>query len=157
MNSAQHKKNINNKKKNCCLAEKSEISPIHAGLISKNLRGTSSKSAQLKKESVNKLSFADKVYNALLKVPAGKITTYKDLANAIGSRAYRAVGTALKNNPYAPKVPCHRVVASDGRIGGFMGEQSGIAIDRKIAMLKAEGVLCKDGEVVEFEKRRYKF
>jgi O-6-methylguanine DNA methyltransferase len=56
-------------------------------------------------------------------------------------RAYRAVGNALRHNPFAPMVPCHRVLASDGSIGGFAGGTGNCAlIDKKTAMLKAEGV-----------------
>ena len=86
------------------------------------------------------MTFAERVYEELRKIPRGKITTYKALAEKLGTKAYRAVGTALKNNPYAPEVPCHRVIASDGTIGGFMGTKSGKNIEKKIEMLKSEGI-----------------
>lgn len=57
------------------------------------------------------------------------------------------MGQALRCNPYAPVVPCHRVVKSDGSIGGFMGEVKGEAIQRKIALLKEEGVKIKENKV----------
>jgi methylated-DNA-[protein]-cysteine S-methyltransferase len=101
--------------------------------------------------------FADKVYKFLRKVPAGKITTYRDIAHALGSRAYRAVGNALRDNPHAPAVPCHRVVASDGKIGGFCGKTKGPDIARKIRMLSDEGVDVKEGRVIDFQKKRFKF
>ena len=63
--------------------------------------------------------FYRKVWDACSRVPNGKITTYKEIAHALHCNAYRAVGTALNHNPYAPKVPCHRVVNSDGNIGGY--------------------------------------
>ena len=66
-------------------------------------------------------NFNQKIYSLLKKVPKGKITTYKILAEALDTKAYRAVGQAMRNNPYAPEVPCHRVVSSDGSIGGFSG------------------------------------
>lgn len=91
--------------------------------------------------------FAERVYQELRKVPKGKVTTYKRLAEKLGNKAYRAVGTALKNNPYAPEVPCHRVVRSDGKIGGFMGKTSGEEIARKIRMLKEEGVDVFEGKI----------
>lgn len=80
-------------------------------------------------------SFEEKVYALLRQVPQGKVTTYKALAEALGTKAYRAVGTALHKNPYAPEVPCHRVVSSTGHIGGFAhGTQ------KKMAMLRNEDI-----------------
>jgi methylated-DNA-[protein]-cysteine S-methyltransferase len=98
------------------------------------------------------MRFSERVYELLREVPKGKVTTYKALAARLDSKAYRAVGQALKNNPYAPEVPCHRVVRSDGSIGGFMGNTTGVEIKRKIQMLNAEGVEVKDGKIVDFKK-----
>jgi|GEM_PF-437313 len=102
-------------------------------------------------------AFARKVYAALLLVPAGKITTYKDLAHAVGVRNYRAVGQALRCNPFAPRVPCHRVVAADGSVGGFMGERHGPAISRKIALLEKEKIFVERNKVLDFERKRHVF
>ncbi|KAJ3372246.1 hypothetical protein GGF31_002104 [Allomyces arbusculus] len=90
-------------------------------------------------------AFQFRVYDALLKVPKGRITTYKHLAEHLGT-APRAVGQALRNNPYAPYVPCHRVVAASFALGGFMGSQdpAGAAIGRKRALLAEEGVAVED-------------
>ncbi|WP_296113858.1 methylated-DNA--[protein]-cysteine S-methyltransferase [uncultured Anaerococcus sp.] len=67
--------------------------------------------------------FEVKVFKALLKVPYGKTISYKDLAQMVGSpRAYRAVGTAVGKNPFLIIIPCHRVVKSDGSLGGFAYE-----------------------------------
>lgn len=93
------------------------------------------------------MTFAEKVYEQLRKVPKGKVTTYKILAAALGTRAYRAVGSALKNNPYAPEVPCHRVVKSDGKVGGFMGKLTGDEVAKKIVMLRNEGVEIVGGKI----------
>ena len=71
--------------------------------------------------------FEKKVYELCSKVPKGKVTSYKEIAHAMSNKAYRAVGTALHNNPFAPKVPCHRVVNADGRLGGFAS-----GLDKKI-------------------------
>jgi alkylated DNA nucleotide flippase Atl1 len=60
----------------------------------------------------------------------------------------------MKNNPEAPETPCHRVVASDGRIGGYMGERSGKEVERKIVMLRNEGVEVRGGKV---DLERYRF
>ena len=97
-------------------------------------------------------SFNEEVYSVLRKVPKGKVTTYKALAEKLGTKAYRAVGQAMKCNPYAPEVPCHRVVASDGSIGGFKGtwNPESNEVKRKIAMLKKEGVKIKNNRVVNF-------
>jgi methylated-DNA-[protein]-cysteine S-methyltransferase len=93
--------------------------------------------------------FQERVYAKLLEVPRGKVTTYGELARALGS-APRAVGQALRANPYAPRVPCHRVVASDGRIGGFRGETAGADIRDKVALLRKEGILVEEGRVAHF-------
>jgi methylated-DNA-[protein]-cysteine S-methyltransferase len=99
-------------------------------------------------------SFATKVYELCSQIPAGKVSTYGAIALALDSSP-RAVGQALRCNPFAPKVPCHRVVASDGRIGGFMGVTTGKEIERKIKLLGKEGITVQDGLVVDFEQRLY--
>ncbi len=99
----------------------------------------------------------DLVYQKLKLVPAGKVTTYKILAEVCGVRAYRAIGQILKSNPFAPEVPCHRVVRTDGRIGGFMGKTKGAEIRKKVEILKNEGVEVKDGFIVNFEGCLFKF
>ena len=100
-------------------------------------------------------SFSHKVYAALRKVPAGKVTPSRDLAHAGGSSASRAVGQAMRTNPFAPVVPCHRVVKSTGEIGGFSGSPK--LSSKKVAMLRAEGIVIKDGKVLNFERVRYRF
>jgi methylated-DNA-[protein]-cysteine S-methyltransferase len=97
-------------------------------------------------------NFKEKIYSKLKKVPKGKVTTYGQLAKAVNSKAYRAVGTAMNKNPYAPLVPCHRVVCSDGTIGGFA---TGVA--NKIRILKTESVEVKNKKIVDFEKKLFKF
>ncbi len=86
------------------------------------------------------------------RIPQGKVTTYGHLARALKTSP-RAVGNAMAHNPYAPVVPCHRVVAAGGFIGGFAGVWgAGVTIKRKAAMLKREGVVVKRGRVVDFEQ-----
>lgn len=99
----------------------------------------------------------EKIYKLLKQVPKGKVTTYKELAQAAGTRAYRAVGTYMKENPYAPEVPCHRVVKSDGSIGGFNGKTSGKDVLRKIDMLKKEGIVFEEKKIKDFKKYLHKF
>ena len=101
--------------------------------------------------------FSKKIYNQLKKVPKGKVTTYKELAQSLGSKAYQAVGTAMKNNPDAPHVPCHRVVSANGSIGGFKGHKTGRAIDEKIVLLRSEGIEVEGGKIKNFEKVLHKF
>ena len=91
------------------------------------------------------------------RIPRGRVTTYKELARALNSKAYRAVGNACKRNPYAPKVPCHRVVKSSGLVGGFGGKISGASVRKKITLLKKEGVQVQNGRIVGFEKVLFKF
>ena len=82
--------------------------------------------------------FQRKVYLELLNVPAGKTITYGELAQRIGCRSAQAVGQALKRNPFAPEVPCHRVVAANGSIGGYMGKREGELVERKRKLLEEE-------------------
>lgn len=97
--------------------------------------------------------FEEAVLEKLKQVPGGQVTTYGELARAVGRpRAMRAVGNALNKNPYAPDVPCHRVVRSDGRLGGFAR-----GVKKKIILLEGEGVKTKSGKVVNFNEIIYKF
>jgi len=107
----------------------------------------------------SKKTFNEKAYKLLRKVPKGKVTTYKALSEKLGTKAYRAVGQAMRCNPYAPKVPCHRVVSSDGSIGGFSGTKNPESkeIKKKISMLKNEGIKIKNNRIVDFEKRLFHF
>lgn len=86
----------------------------------------------------NITEFQRKVYLEVLKVPAGETITYGELANRIGCRCAQAIGQALKKNPFAPDVPCHRVVAKGGKIGGYFGQTKGEMIDFKKKLLEEE-------------------
>lgn len=98
-------------------------------------------------------SFENEVYNLVKLIPKAKVTTYKEIALAISSpRAYRAVGNALNKNPFIPEVPCHRVVRSDGVIGGYAG-----GINKKIKLLQGEGVKCFKGRVMNLNHCLFKF
>jgi methylated-DNA-[protein]-cysteine S-methyltransferase len=91
---------------------------------------------------VDDMSFNEKCWALLSQIPAGKVATYADLAHALGTKAYRAVGNAMNRNPYAPAVPCHRVVGSDGRLTGYAG-----GLEKKQKLLESEGVRCEHGRV----------
>ncbi len=77
-----------------------------------------------------------------MRVPAGKVTTYSEIARKLQTKGYRAVGNALNRNPYAPAVPCHRVVGSGGALTGFAQ-----GLERKEQMLAEEGVAMRRGKV----------
>ncbi len=88
-----------------------------------------------------------------MRIPRGRVSTYALLAKAIGHPgAARAVGNALNKNPHAPRVPCHRIVCSDGRLGGYAS-----GAERKIELLRKEGVEVEDGRIVDFEELNFKF
>ena len=90
------------------------------------------------------------VWELTSQVPKGRVTTYGAIAKALGDiRAARAIGTIEHVNPYAPFVPCHRVVYSDGGIGGF-GSPEGVP--KKIKLLDSEGVKVKDEKIVNFKE-----
>ena len=101
--------------------------------------------------------FAARVYSALKNVPKGRVTTYQELAKAVDTRAYQAIGQVLRCNPFAPTVPCHRVVKSDGSLGGFAGQTSGKKIKEKITLLESEGVFVLGNKIKDFEKKKFYF
>lgn len=82
--------------------------------------------------------FQRRVYLALLDIPRGETITYGELARRIGCRSAQAVGQALKRNPFAPEVPCHRVVAADGSLCGYNGKCEGAELERKCTLLALE-------------------
>ena len=88
------------------------------------------------------MTFNQKVWALTARIPAGKVTTYADIARALKTRGYRAVGNALNRNPYAPAVPCHRVVGSDGSLTGFAS-----GVDKKRAILQREGIRFRGSKV----------
>jgi methylated-DNA-[protein]-cysteine S-methyltransferase len=90
------------------------------------------------------------VYDLLLKIPAGKVSTYGDLAKALGNPlASREIGRILGRNPNPIKVPCHRVVMSDGKAGGYA-----YGSDRKRELLEEEGISFDNGIVSDFKTVR---
>lgn len=105
---------------------------------------------------MEKVTFAEKVYSLCRQIPAGKVTTYREMAKALNTKAYQAVGQALKCNPDAPHVPCHRVISSNGTIGGFKGKRQGKEIEQKIALLEKEGLVLQKGKI-DLEKFIFTF
>jgi methylated-DNA-[protein]-cysteine S-methyltransferase len=88
------------------------------------------------------MKFNQKVYKLCQKIPKGKISTYKEIAKKLNSKAYRAVGNALNKNPYAPKVPCHRVIKTNGEVGGFAS-----GTKNKIKLLEKEGIKINNSKI----------
>ena len=97
-------------------------------------------------------TFDQRCYELLLQIPKGKVTTYGEIAHALGTKAYRAVGQALNRNPNLVRVPCHRVVKSNGEVGGYAGGLSG-----KIELLRQEGVDVSEDGQVDLSKYLYVF
>ncbi|MBN1544443.1 MGMT family protein [Candidatus Woesearchaeota archaeon] len=104
------------------------------------------------------MDFNTRVWELCKRIPEGKVSTYKELARALGTVAYRAVGNALNRNPRGgwttegpEMIPCHRVVNSDGRVGGFAR-----GTRKKIELLEKEGVRVSDGRV-DLKKHLFSF
>lgn len=96
------------------------------------------------------MSFSEKVWAVTARIQRGRVVTYGDIAAALGDvNASRAVGAALGRNPYAPAVPCHRVVAGDGRLTGYAG-----GLPNKVELLREEGVAVERDRVVDLARSR---
>ena len=87
-------------------------------------------------------NFGEQVYHVTKLIPCGHVSTYREIAHALNSKAYRAVGTALNKNPNAPTVPCHRVINTNGNVGGFAS-----GTKNKIKLLKKEGIEIKNNKI----------
>ena len=99
---------------------------------------------------IRKKIMNEDVYELLKKIPAGKVTTYGDLAKALGNpSASRIVGKILGQNPNPIQVPCHRVVMSNGKLGGYAYGSA-----KKRGLLEKEGLSFTNGIVSEFTKVR---
>lgn len=96
--------------------------------------------------------FSEKCYAQLMKVPRGQITTYGEIARSLKTKAYRAVGFAMKKNNNAPRVPCHRVVKSNGDVGEY-----NLGRVEKIRLLEGEGHKIDNNKIRNFEEKLYKF
>lgn len=98
-------------------------------------------------------SFSSRVLELTKKIPKGRVSTYSDIAAALGNpKASRAIGNALNKNPHPVTVPCHRVVRSGGCVGGYA-----FGTEKKIALLKSEGIEISGGKIADFEKKKFIF
>ena len=104
---------------------------------------------RIKRNIVRRIKDED-VYDLLRKIPSGKVSTYGDLAKALGNPlASRVIGSILAKNPNPIKVPCHRVVMSDGKVGGYA-----YGTARKKDLLEKEGVFVTNGIIKDFKNVR---
>ncbi len=99
----------------------------------------------MKTAKTSETPLRQRVWAVTRTIPKGKVSTYGAVAKALKSGP-RAVGQALKCNPYAPAVPCHRVIASDGSLGGYNGSNPQ-KIAKKMRLLQAEGVAVQAGKI----------
>jgi methylated-DNA-[protein]-cysteine S-methyltransferase len=94
------------------------------------------------------VTFEERCYALLRQIPEGRVSSYREIAHALDSKAYRAVGNAMNKNPYpTEEYPCHRVVKSDGTIGGYA-----YGTEEKIKRLEDECLTITEGRVVDFDK-----
>ena len=99
------------------------------------------------------MNLEQQVYKKLTQVPQGKITTYGELSKAVGLKnGQRVIGQIMKKNPYPVIIPCHRVVKSDGTVGGYA-----YGGDIKTNMLQKEGIKIHDGKILDWNKKFHKF
>lgn len=93
------------------------------------------------------MSFSQKVYEIVKNIPYGKVMTYKQIGEKLGSKAYQAIGQVLKNNPDPNNIPCHRVIKSNGQIGGYFGHIDDEISKIKTDLLLSEGVKIVNGKI----------
>ena len=99
------------------------------------------------------MKLEERVYKKLLEVPSGMVVTYGELARAVGLKnGQRKIGQIMKTNPFPVIIPCHRVVNSDGNIGGYA-----FGIERKVSMLYKEGIEISNCKIVRFKDRLFYF
>ena len=85
-------------------------------------------------------------------IPKGMVSTYFEIANSLNSKAFRAVGNAMTNNPNPISTPCHRIVRSDGTLGGYS-----LGVKKKIELLEEEGVSIQNNKILNFKRKLFKF
>ncbi|KAI0830447.1 methylated-DNA--cysteine S-met [Hypoxylon sp. FL0890] len=135
------------------VTQKATKATSNGAILRKSVAVPEGMEAQLQRiAKSNRTPFEKKVWNLLCQIPPGHVSTYGLLAAHLGSSP-RAVGNALRRNPFAPEVPCHRVVATNKTLGGFKGkwpkDGEGITIDEKRRLLRGEGVkIDENGRVL---------
>lgn len=99
------------------------------------------------------MNLNERIYKKLLQVPRGQITTYGELSKSVGLKnGQRLIGKIMSNNPYPVIIPCHRVILSTGKIGGYVfGENV------KTKMLSDEGIQIENGKIIDLKNKLYIF
>lgn len=99
------------------------------------------------------MNLNERIYKKLLQVPRGQITTYGELSKSVGLKnGQRLIGKIMSNNPYPVIIPCHRVILSTGKIGGYVfGENV------KTKMLSDEGIQIENGKIIDLKNKLYSF
>ena len=98
------------------------------------------------------MNYEKQLQQLLLQIPQGRITTYKEIAHAMGHKGYRFVGSLLNKNQHPDTYPCYKVVNADGRVGGFaLGQKE------KIRRLHADGIEIENGKIAAFKNRLHSF
>ena len=95
----------------------------------------------------NTKSFDERCYELLMRIPEGKVTTYREMASALNTRAWRAVGSSMARNERLFVIPCHRVERSDGAVGEYA-----LGPDKKAELLIKEGVAVVNGRVKNLDR-----
>lgn len=98
--------------------------------------------------------FKIRVLKLVQEIPYGYITTYKIIANKLGTKAFRQVGFALSKNDNPNIIPCYKVIKSNGDIGGYSGNGG---IKEKILRLKKDGIIIRKNKILNLDKHLYKF
>jgi len=102
--------------------------------------------------SFNDSSFNERCYALLKRIPEGKVTTYKEMAHALNTQAWRAVGSAMAKNKKLIEIPCHRVVRSNGTVGEYA-----LGSAKKAELLMDEGLIITNGKVQNFAEVIHRF
>ena len=99
------------------------------------------------------MNLEQRVFKKLLEIPKGQITTYGELSKAVGLKnGQRVIGKIMNKNPYPVIIPCHRVVMSTGKIGGYA-----YGVHIKTKLLNDEGIEIKNGKILDLENKIYRF
>lgn len=101
---------------------------------------------------MRRLMSRTRIFALVARIPRGRVVTYGDLARAVGRpRAARAVGAIVRCNPHLVRVPCHRVVKSNGSVGGYAR-----GTHAKKTLLNGEGIVVRKGKIEDFKRVRVK-
>lgn len=100
----------------------------------------------------SKSTFNERCYALLKRIPEGKVTTYKEMAHALNTRAWRAVGSAMAKNEKLIEIPCHRVVRSNGTVGEYA-----LGSAKKAELLMEEGLTVTNGKIHNLARVMHKF